>query len=200
MRSKTPFLILILASVLAASLPAEAPIVAEKAPDFTITDIDGNTFTLSDHRSKVVLIDFFTTSGAPCIQMQPVLREIRDNFAEDELVMISVSVGSGDTVEDIREFRSQHSANWVFAKDTLNLGDSYDIHSVPTEFIINVNGYIHYTHVGTTTAGVLSDEIEEARTGYVPPEFPYALIAIVILVVVGVVSATVAALFWRKRD
>lgn len=199
MRSKTAFLVIILASVLAASAPAKAPLVPEKAPDFTLTDIDGNTFTLSDHRGKVVLLDFFITSAGTCIEMQPVLREIRDNFTEEELVMISVSVGYGDTVEDIREFRSEHSASWIFANDTQNLKMSYAVRGIPMEFIIDVNGYIHYEHLGSTTAGVLSDEIEEARTGYAPPEIPYALIAIVLMVVIGVVSATVAALLWRGR-
>ena len=199
MRSKTAFLVIILASVLMASVPAKAPMVVEKAPDFTLTDIDGNVFTLSDHRGKVVLLDFFITSAWICIEMQPVLREIRDNFTEDELVMISVSVGYDDTVEDIREFRSQHSANWIFANDTQNLKMSYAVRGVPMEFVIDVNGYIHHTQAGMTLAGVLSDEIEEARTGYVPPETPYALIAIVLMVVVGVVSGAVAALLWRVR-
>jgi len=199
LRSKTAFLVVILASVLVASVPAKAPIVIEKAPDFTLTDIDGNAFTLSDHRGKVVLLDFFITSAWTCIEKQPALREIRDNFTEDELVMISVSVGYGDTVEDIREFRSEHSASWIFANDTQNLKMSYAVRGVPMESIIDVNGYIHHTQVGMTTAGVLSDAIERARTGYAPPEIPYALIAIVIMVVVGVVSGAVAALLWRGR-
>ncbi len=199
MRSKTTFLVIILASVLAASAPAKAPLVVEKAPDFTLTDIDWNTFTLSDHRGKVVLIDFCSTTASHCRSMHEYLREVRNTFTEEELVMISVFIGAGDTDDDIRDFRTQVGGDWTYAKDTQNLSESYDIHGVPAEFVIDVNGYIHYEHLGSVMAGVLSDEIEEAKTGYVPPEIPYALIAIVLMVVVGVVSGTVAALLWKAR-
>lgn len=199
MRSKTAFLVIILASVLAASVPAKAPMVAEKAPDFTLTDIDGNAFTLSDHRGKVVLIDFCSTRAGHCRIMHEYLREVRNTFTEEELVMISIFIGAGDTDDDIRDFRTQVGGDWTYAKDTQNLSESYDINGVPAEFVIDVNGYIHYEHLGSVMAGVLSDEIEEAKTGYAPPETPYALIAIVLMVVVGVVSGAVAALLWKAR-
>ena len=199
MRSKTAFLVIILAGVLAASVPAKAPIVAEKAPDFTLTDIDGNAFTLSDHRGKVVLIDFCSTIAGPCRSMHENLREVRNTFTEEELVIISIFIGAGDTDDDIRDFRIQYGGDWRYAKDTQNLSESYDINGVPAEFVIDVNGYIHYERLGSIMAGVLSDEIEEAKTGYAPPETRYALIAIVLMVVVGVVSGAVAALLWKAR-
>ena len=31
------------------------------APNFTLTDIDGSTFSLADYRGKVVLLNFFFT-------------------------------------------------------------------------------------------------------------------------------------------
>ncbi|MEE9341135.1 MAG: TlpA disulfide reductase family protein [Thermoplasmata archaeon] len=201
MRSKTAFLVIILASVLAASGGAKAPMVAEKAPDFTLTDIDGNAFTLSDHRGKVVLIDFCWTRAGYCIQMQDVLKEVRNTFTEEDLVIISIFIGDEDTDDDIRDFRTLHGGNWTYAGDRQNLTESYRVYAIPTEFVVDVNGYIHYDNTGTTTAGKLSDEIEEAKTGYAPPEpeIPYALIALVLMVVVGVVSGTVVALLWRGR-
>ena len=199
MRSKTAFLVIILASVLAASAPAKAPLVAEKAPDFTLADIDGNTFTLSDHRGKVVLIDFCSTMASHCRSMHENLRTVRDTFTEEELVIVSVFIGAGDTDDDIRDFRTQYGGDWTYAKDTQDLPESYRIGGVPAEFVVDVNGYIHYEHLGSIMAGVLSDEIEEARTGYAPPETPYALIAIVLMVVIGVVSGGVVALLWRGR-
>lgn len=42
--------------IFALTIPAHAQ---ELAPDFTLTDIDGNEFSLSNFRGKIVLLNFF---------------------------------------------------------------------------------------------------------------------------------------------
>ena len=36
--------------------------VGQAAPDFTMTDIDGNVFKLSDYHGRIVILDFFIIS------------------------------------------------------------------------------------------------------------------------------------------
>ena len=180
MRSKTAFLVLIVASVLVASVPAKAE---TKAPDFTLIDIDGNTFTLSNHRGKVVLIDFCSTGASYCMSMHENLRTVRSSFSEDELVIISIFVGTTETAEDIRHFKEQHGGDWAYANDT-DVADSYDVIAVPAEYVVDVNGYIHSEHMGVVTVDVLLDDIEEAKEGYEPVDpvvYIYLIIAIALI-------------------
>lgn len=44
----------------AAALPAE-PVAGARAPDFTLTDLNGENVSLSDLRGQVVLLNFWTT-------------------------------------------------------------------------------------------------------------------------------------------
>ncbi len=178
-------------------------VISEKelAPDFTLLDIDGNTFTLSDHRGKVVLIDFTFAGGGPNEAMQGQLKEIREHFDEQELVIISIDVMESNTIEDIRNFKTIFGGEWTYAKDTQDLKTSYGLAYTPTEYVIDVNGYVHFKTVGVIGWEELVDDIEDAKTGYEPPETTWdlTLMALAILIVVVVVIVVVLVYLLPRR-
>lgn len=51
------------------------------APDFTLTDIHGNSFTLSRERGKVVLINFWYSSCVPCRRETPDLSMLHKTYS-----------------------------------------------------------------------------------------------------------------------
>ncbi len=146
--------------------------VSELAPDFSIVDIDGDEFTLSDHRGKVVLIDFMKTECQWCWSMMEELVVIRQNYTEEELVMISISVSDQDTVEDIRDYKLTFNGDWAFAKDDQDLKSIYRISAVPTEYVVDVKGCVHSRIVGYRTWEILAESIDGAKTGCGAPTIP----------------------------
>ncbi len=142
--------------------------LSELAPNFSITDIDGNEFVLSDHRGKVVLIDFTQTTCSPCEDMMVSLVSIRENYSEQELVMISISGSDHDTEEDLRDFKSENNGTWFFAKDIQGIHDTYDLYATPTEYFVDVNGCVSSKMVGYKTWDVIAERIEDAKTGCEP--------------------------------
>ena len=140
-------------------------VIAEKiAPDFTLTDIDGVEFSLSDYRGKVVLLNFFQILCGPCVAEIPHLKVVHEEFGED-LIIISISISPGyDTVEKLQQFREEHEIDWIIARDTLGVHENYII-TTPTLVIIDQLGHIRYTHAPTppkyiTAARTLSEEID----------------------------------------
>ncbi len=163
-------------SLVILSLSAMTEVSAkEVAPNFTLTDIDGNEFSLSGYRGKIVLLDFFriTPSCPPCIEAIPHLKSLHETFGED-LVIISISVGS-ETVNDLQQFRDNYEISWTIAKDTVGVSNDYNIQYIPTLVIVDQEGYIRHRHVGLTEESVLLNEINAiprrpiAKFSYSPP-------------------------------
>lgn len=73
------------------------------APDFTLPEQGGGQWTLSEHRGKVVVLNFWTVTCRPCIQEMPTLEllaEIVEPWGDVEVVAVSTD-RSWDEVETI---------------------------------------------------------------------------------------------------
>ena len=68
------------------------PVVGGEAPDFEIQTIDGETFTLSKQRGRVVLINIWATWCGPCVSEMPDLNRLAQDY-EDQLVVIGINCG-----------------------------------------------------------------------------------------------------------
>ncbi|MFQ6065065.1 MAG: peroxiredoxin family protein [Candidatus Bathyarchaeia archaeon] len=69
------------------------PVVGkEKAPDFTLIDINGNEFSLSNQLGKVVILSFLAIECYYCRLEMPHLRTLYDKYSPDQLMIISISV------------------------------------------------------------------------------------------------------------
>lgn len=146
----------------------------EVAPDFTLTDIDGNDFSLSDHRGRAVLLDFFAIWCSACVAEIPHLKSLHSEFGED-LTIISISVSpASDTVEKLQQFRQTHEMEWIVARDTIGVSDRYgDIYPIPTLVLIDQEGNIQHRHSGLTDESVLREELHEImheRVNILSPE------------------------------
>lgn len=66
--------------------------VGDTAPAFNFKSIAGKTFKLSELKGKYVLLDFWATWCAPCIEEMPELIEVHEKFgSRDDFVMIGIS-------------------------------------------------------------------------------------------------------------
>jgi len=133
-------------------------VYGELAIDFTLTDIDGNTFSLSDFQGKVVILDFFARYCPPCREEMSHLKTVQDEFGS-RLVVVSISVWVDDTDENLRQFRDEFDITWIVARDTEGLRQKYEVTTLPGLFIVDQEGYIGYHHVGLTESSVLAGEV-----------------------------------------
>lgn len=138
----------------------------EEAPNFTLSDINGEQFTLSDHRGKVVLLDFFATWCGPCLDEFEHLKSLYDRYSSEEFVILSIDVDpSYDTVEILQGFVEQHEMVWTVARDTASVSDKYGVFFIPHLVIVDTEGYKMHDHIGLTGEETLRSEIDSLLSG-----------------------------------
>lgn len=71
-------------SLFAASLP-----ISRRAPGFSLPDVDLKQHDLQDYRGKVVLMDFMRTDCPKCVELTPMLEQLKAKFGS-EVVVLSV--------------------------------------------------------------------------------------------------------------
>jgi peroxiredoxin len=73
-----------------------------KAADFSLRDLDGKTFHLSDHLGKdVVVMSFWATWCVPCIGEMPHLDRIYKTHKDQGLVVLGISLDGPETVAQV---------------------------------------------------------------------------------------------------
>ena len=80
-----------------------SPSEIKEAPDFTLTDIDGNTFNLTDFRGQVVILDMMSIPCKGCKIVEGDLKEIYPDY-QDDVIFISIDILSDDTDDMLRDY------------------------------------------------------------------------------------------------
>src|SRR5919109_727624 len=74
--------------------------VGKPAPDFTLTDVEGNTVAMSQLKGKPVLITFWATWCVPCRDELPLIRDEYLAHRDQGLAVVAIDFGnqSSDTI------------------------------------------------------------------------------------------------------
>lgn len=128
------------------------------APDFTLSQPDGQKLQLSSYRGKVVLLDFWATWCVPCREEIPHFVEMQQQYGSQGLQIIGVSMD--DSPDPVRPFYQQMHMNYPVVMGNAQIGESYGgVLGLPIAFLIERDGRIYKKHIGATNATVFEREI-----------------------------------------
>jgi thiol-disulfide isomerase/thioredoxin len=120
---------------------------SRNAPNFKLTDADGNLVKLSSYRGKVVLLNFWATWCEPCKAEVPWFVDLQKTYADD-LVVLGVSFDE-DGWKSVRPFIEERHVNYPVMLAGPELPDQYrKIESLPATLMINRYGRIVGDHLG----------------------------------------------------
>lgn len=138
-----------------------APALAEggwegkKAPDFEVTDTDGNPFKLSALAGdKVVWLNFWGLRCGPCVRELPALQKIYDKYKDKGLIIMGINADGVDADFIKKSFAEREDlanaqVNFPLIPDAdFALIDTYELMGAPLNVIIDRDGVVKFYHEG----------------------------------------------------
>lgn len=119
-----------------------------RAPDFTLPQQGGGEWRLSDHRGKVLVMNFWTVTCRPCIQEMPtieLLAEIVEPWGDVEVVAVSTD-RSWDEVETIIARNSRITS--LLDADRGVVNGKFGTNLFPETWIIDADGVVRFRFDG----------------------------------------------------
>jgi peroxiredoxin len=136
--------------------PAE---VAPQAPDFTLSDLDGKSISLTALRGKTVVLDFWATWCPPCEFQIPILNDIYEAH-QGEVEILGISVDT-EGVDVVRAYIEKHRARYPILMGTEALARRFGAPGFPSLIVVDAAGRIAQIHVGLIEAPELEKAIAE---------------------------------------
>lgn len=135
--------------------------VGDTLPNLTTLNLEGK---LPDSlKGKVVIVDFWASWCAPCAQSFPVLDELQKKYKDQGLVILAVSVD--EKPDKMENFLKKNPVSFVVVRDAEHkLVATAEPQTMPSSFIIDREGKVHFLHNGFHGAKTRQEYVEEIET------------------------------------
>ncbi|MGD6858264.1 TlpA disulfide reductase family protein [Bacillus infantis] len=131
-----------------------------KAPDFTLTDIEGKTVSLSDYKGKRVFLNFWASWCPPCKAEMPDMQELYEEKAIGDFEILAVNMtfiekNKGDEMDFVKD----NGLTFPIPLDVKGqvMGE-YEIMAYPTSFFIDSDGIIRSRVMGAVDKDFIEKE------------------------------------------
>ncbi len=124
------------------SVTNEADQTLVKAIDFNLPSIDGQHKSLADYKGKLIYMDIWATWCGPCRMQFPVMKELHEKYAGENIVILSVSIDP-----------DEHRSKWetmvkeqglkgeqLFAGQASGFPENYKVDFIPRFVLISPQG------------------------------------------------------------
>ena len=115
--------------------------LANEAPEFTLSTVDGKEVSLSDYRGKPLMVHFWGSWCPACKKVQPGLQAIADENKAEGLVLLGVNFAEDEGVDPqaVLTERGHTFTTLVKGMDVVKL---YGVKGTPTTFFISRDGEV----------------------------------------------------------
>ena len=122
-----------------------------KAPDFTLSSLDDSTYTLSNMKNNVVLLNFWATWCGPCRMEIPDFNELYLKHHKEGLEILGIAMDG--TKKSLKNFTKSYTMEYpILYGSARNLNkvsmDYGGVMSLPTSILIGKNNEVIRTYPG----------------------------------------------------
>jgi thiol-disulfide isomerase/thioredoxin len=118
-----------------------------KAPGFSVTDMDGEPFTLESTRGKWVFLHFWASWCGPCRKEMPAIQRMASTFDNDKFEIVLINTAENE--DTIFSFLGEIGMDMNSLMDVDGLvTEKYKPRGLPTTILIDPNGNVQYQAIG----------------------------------------------------
>jgi thiol-disulfide isomerase/thioredoxin len=137
---------------------------ASQAPDFSVEAFVGGQVSLAALKGTVVLVDFWATWCGPCREEMPMLVRVAKEYESRGVRLVAIDNDDLNEQKDaVTELVGRQPQLGPFAAfGTPELSERYLVRALPTLYVVDRQGAIVASEVGTVSEGQLRRWIEKA--------------------------------------
>jgi peroxiredoxin len=134
------------------ALPAQAqlplkPWAGGATPTLELASLDGQPQRLEDYRGRVVLVNFWATWCAPCLEEMPSIEKLRRSLDAQRFTVLAVNVGEGRPAASA--FAEKMGLGFTFLLDReMKTSRAWGARVLPATFIVDPAGKVRYSYYG----------------------------------------------------
>jgi peroxiredoxin len=122
----------------AAMAKLEADDRRRQEADFTLTDLQGKTWSLRELKGKVVLVNFWATWCPPCRKEMPDLNTLYQRFKDQGFVILAIS---DEEVGKVKPFIAERNISYPVMLDPgRKVNDLFQVEGIPKSFVYDREG------------------------------------------------------------
>lgn len=139
---------------------ASAMKVGDTAPDFVRADLASKRVQLSEHRGKLVLLNFWATWCAPCREEMPLFSKWQRDYGAKGLQVIGLSMD--DDVASVKQFLAEYPVSYPIVMGDVELAESFGgVLGLPLSYLIDEQGRVVGRYQGEPDLARMETEIKQ---------------------------------------
>ncbi|MGG1660789.1 peroxiredoxin family protein [Brevibacillus sp. NRS-1366] len=135
------------------------------APDFSLTDLNGNEVKLADFAGKRVLVNFWATWCPPCRIEMPHMQKFYEDYQAKDVVILGVNLTPSEKNMDVvKDFVQGQQLTFPIVLDQKGeVTQTYQVVAYPTTYMLDSNGVIREKFQGAINYEVIEKAISNMK-------------------------------------
>ena len=125
----------------ASPTPSRSQFINSPALDFQVTDLRGETLSLTQYRGQVVLLDFWATWCGPCIAEMPNVKATYAKYKNQKFEIIGISLDN--STAPLEAYIASEGITWrQYWDNGGKISNMYNVRAIPSTFLIDGAGVV----------------------------------------------------------
>lgn len=136
--------------------------VGDWAPDFALTDLNGERHQLSEYKGQGVFVNFWGTWCKPCEKEFPLMEKQYQVYKDQGVQILAVNIAQSDF--EVKQYAEQRDLTFPIVIDkNKSVMEAYNVIPLPTTFLVNAEGNIEKIITGEMSEEDIASYMEQIK-------------------------------------